>query len=112
MYTYVRDCVGIDPVFLLGITCFLTLTTLSMDTRDALPKVSYATALDWFVITCFIFVISSLLEVAGVHYFTKIGSGEPNLPQSEEDYDDDEDDDTEPNGEVYTYQVNVDEAAT
>ncbi|KAK2148946.1 hypothetical protein LSH36_474g04060 [Paralvinella palmiformis] len=90
----------------LGITCFLTLTTLSMDTRDALPKVSYATALDWFVITCFIFVISSLLEVAGVHYFTKIGSGEPNLPQSEEDYDDDEEDDTEPNGEVYTYQVN------
>ena len=73
-----------------GITAFLTLTTLSLDTRDALPKVSYATALDWFVIMCFGFVIASLLEVAGVHYFTKIGSGEPGLPESDEDSEDGE----------------------
>jgi hypothetical protein len=42
------------------------------------------------------FVIASLLEVAGVHYFTKIGSGEPNLPES-----DDEDADD------YPYQVEI-----
>lgn len=47
-----------------------------MDTRDDLPKVHYATALDWFVIMCFGFVIGTLLQFAGVHYFTKIGSGE------------------------------------
>jgi len=77
-------------ILLTGITAFLTLTTLSLDTRDALPKVSYATALDWFVIMCFGFVIASLLEVAGVHYFTKIGSGEPGLPESDEDSEDGE----------------------
>lgn len=59
-----------------GITTVLTLTTTSMDTRDDLPKVHYATALDWFVIMCFGFVIGTLLQFAGVHYFTKIGSGE------------------------------------
>jgi hypothetical protein len=47
-----------------------------MDTRDDLPKVHYATALDWFVIMCFAFVIGSLLQFAAVHYFTKIGSGD------------------------------------
>ena len=59
-----------------GILSVLTLTTLSMDTRDDLPKVPYATALDWFVIMCFCFVTGTLLEFAGVHYFTKIGTGE------------------------------------
>lgn len=59
-----------------GITTVLTLTTVSLDSRDDLPKVSYATALDWFILMCYGFVIASLLEFAGVHYFTKIGSGE------------------------------------
>lgn len=54
----------------------LTLTTTSMDARNDVPKVHYATALDWFVIVCFGFVIGTLLQFAGVHYFTKIGSGE------------------------------------
>ncbi|KAG8179312.1 hypothetical protein JTE90_016417 [Oedothorax gibbosus] len=60
----------------LGITTVLTLSTFGLDTKTDLPKVSYPTALDWFVIMCFMFVISTLLEFAGVHYFTKIGSGE------------------------------------
>lgn len=47
-----------------------------MDTRDDLPKVHYATALDWFVNMCFGFVIASLLQFAAVHFFTKIGSGD------------------------------------
>ena len=63
----------------------LTLTTVSMDTRDDLPKVPYATALDWFVIMCFCFVTGTLLEFAGVHYFTKLGTGEfPFDSESEE----------------------------
>lgn len=63
-------------LFCLGITTVLTLSTFGLDTKTDLPKVSYPTALDWFVIMCFMFVISTLLEFAGVHYFTKIGSGE------------------------------------
>ncbi|CAL1280786.1 unnamed protein product [Larinioides sclopetarius] len=59
-----------------GITTVLTLSTFGLDTKTDLPKVSYPTALDWFVIMCFTFVIATLLEFAGVHYFTKIGSGE------------------------------------
>ncbi|XP_071043648.1 gamma-aminobutyric acid receptor subunit alpha-6-like isoform X2 [Parasteatoda tepidariorum] len=60
----------------LGITTVLTLSTFGLDTKTDLPKVSYPTALDWFVGMCFTFVIATLLEFAGVHYFTKIGSGE------------------------------------
>ena len=63
-----------------------------MDTRDDLPKVPYATALDWFVIMCFGFVIGTLLEYAGVHYFTKIDSGEiQHDSDSEEEIDRDHD---------------------
>lgn len=54
----------------------LTLSTFGSDTRTDLPKVPYPTALDWFVIMCFAFVMLTLLEYAGVHYFTKVGSGE------------------------------------
>lgn len=36
----------------------------------------YATALDWFLLMSFFYCIATLLEFAGVHYFTKVGSGE------------------------------------
>ena len=61
----------------------LTLTTLSLDTRQDLPKVPYATALDTFVTLCFIFVILTLLQFAGVHYFTKAGGGEVMYSESD-----------------------------
>jgi gamma-aminobutyric acid receptor subunit alpha len=57
-----------------GITTVLTLTTLQMDSRQNLPKVAYATALDWFVVMCFVFIIASMFEFAGVHYFTKVSN--------------------------------------
>ncbi|KAG1674533.1 Gamma-aminobutyric acid receptor alpha-like [Nymphon striatum] len=60
----------------LGITTVLTMSTITLDSRSDLPKVHYATAMDWFVVMSFVFVIATLLEFAGVHYFTKIGSGE------------------------------------
>lgn len=68
----------------------LTLSTFGMDTRSDLPKVSYVTALDWFVLMSFSFVSATLLEFATVHYFTKIGFGE--LPTVELDEEDDEKD--------------------
>ena len=61
----------------------LTLTTLCLDSRADLPKVSYATALDWFTLMCFGFIIASMLEFAGVHYFTKLDGGE--IPPDSED---------------------------
>ncbi len=35
-------------------------------------QVHYATALDWFIICSFGYCMASLLEFAGVHYFTKV----------------------------------------
>lgn len=64
----------------------LTLSTISLDSRTDLPKVRYATALDWFLLMSFFYCIATLLEFAGVHYFTKIGSGE--IPVDEEDWED------------------------
>jgi len=58
--------------FDLGITTVLTLSTISLDSRKDLPKVRYATALDWFLLMNFFYCIATLLEFAGVHYFTKV----------------------------------------
>lgn len=70
----------------LGITTVLTLSTISLDSRTDLPKVRYATALDWFLFMSFFYCIATLLEFAGVHYFTKVGSGE--IPVDEDDWED------------------------
>lgn len=56
---------------------------LSLDSRTDLPKVRYATALDWFLLMSFFYCIATLLEFAGVHYFTKVGSGE--IPEITDD---------------------------
>ena len=53
----------------------LTLSTISLDSRKDLPKVKYATALDWFLLMSFGYCIATLLEFAGVHYFTKVMRG-------------------------------------
>ena len=60
-----------SPLFS-GITAVLTLSTIALDSRTGLPKVHYATALDWFIICSFLYCMASLLEFAGVHYFTKV----------------------------------------
>ena len=35
-------------------------------------QVQYATALDWFIICSFLYCVATILEFAGVHYFTKV----------------------------------------
>ncbi|XP_063303566.1 gamma-aminobutyric acid receptor subunit alpha-6 isoform X2 [Pelobates fuscus] len=57
-----------------GITTVLTMTTLSISARHSFPKVSYATAMDWFIAVCFAFVFSALIEFAAVNYFTNLQS--------------------------------------
>ncbi|KAF3841348.1 hypothetical protein F7725_007210 [Dissostichus mawsoni] len=44
---------------------------LSISARNSLPKVAYATAMDWFMAVCYAFVFSALIEFATVNYFTK-----------------------------------------
>lgn len=60
----------------LGITTVLTMTFLGLEARTDLPKVSYPTALDFFVFLSFAFIFATILQFAIVHYFTKYGSGE------------------------------------
>lgn len=62
----------------------LTLSTISLDSRTDLPKVRYATALDCFLLMSFFYCIATLLEFAGVHYFTKVGSGEIQIADDDE----------------------------
>lgn len=59
------------PFLPLGVTTVLTMTTLSISARNSLPKVAYATAMDWFIAVCYAFVFSALIEFATVNYFTK-----------------------------------------
>lgn len=66
----------VDVLFLCplaGVTTVLTMTTLSISARNSLPKVAYATAMDWFIAVCYAFVFSALIEFATVNYFTKRG---------------------------------------
>lgn len=74
----------------LCVTAVLTLSTISLDSRTDLPKVKYATALDWFLLMSFLYCIATLLQFAGVHYFTKVGSGEMQT-LSEDEWEDIED---------------------
>jgi len=60
----------------LGITTVLTMTFLGLEARTDLPKVSYPTALDFFVFLSFGFIFATILQFAVVHYYTKYGSGE------------------------------------
>lgn len=60
--------------------CVLSLATLSFDVRNDIPSVPYTTALDWFLIMCYLFLFASLLEFTLVHYFTKVNySFNPNF---------------------------------
>ena len=63
---------------------------MNIDNRRDIPKVSYSTALDYFIGACFTFVIATIIQFAGVHFFTKHGSGEIlHDSDSEDDVDED-----------------------
>ena len=65
---------------------------LGIENRRDLPKVSYSTALDYFVGACFASVLATIIEFASVHFFTKHGSGEVFLVTPETTDDEDFDD--------------------
>ncbi len=51
----------------LGATSLLTMSFLKIDCNTDMPKISYMTALDYYLITCYSFVLFSILEFALVH---------------------------------------------
>ncbi|CBY33125.1 unnamed protein product [Oikopleura dioica] len=55
-----------------GVMTVLSLTTLSISERRSIPNVSYLTAMDWFIVTCFTYCFAALIEFASVNYFTVI----------------------------------------
>lgn len=56
------------PLFPLGITTVLTMTTINTHLRETLPKIPYVKAIDMYLMGCFVFVFLALLEYAFVNY--------------------------------------------
>ena len=48
---------------LLGITTVLTMTFMGLEARKDLPKVTYPTALDYFVFISFMYIFSTVVQV-------------------------------------------------
>lgn len=46
----------------------LTMSTMSLGGRNELPRVSYSTALDTYVVGCFAFVFFALVEYAVINF--------------------------------------------
>ncbi|PSN48891.1 hypothetical protein C0J52_09672 [Blattella germanica] len=56
----------------LGVTTVLSMTTMGFGGRAQMPRVSYATALDSFVIICFSFVFAVIIEYAAINFIDKV----------------------------------------
>ncbi|KAJ9594387.1 hypothetical protein L9F63_014177, partial [Diploptera punctata] len=56
----------------LGVMTVLSMTTMGFGGRAQMPRVSYATALDSFVIICFSFVFAVMIEYAAINFLDKI----------------------------------------
>uniref|UniRef100_H0WLS4 Gamma-aminobutyric acid receptor subunit epsilon n=1 Tax=Otolemur garnettii TaxID=30611 RepID=H0WLS4_OTOGA len=54
----------------LGITSVLTMTTLGTFSRKNFPRVSYITALDFYIAMCFVFCFCALMEFAVLNFLT------------------------------------------
>eukprot|EP00794_Sanderia_malayensis_P020506 gene20506-22524_t len=60
----------------LGITCLLTLVFLMTSINESLPKVSYAKTIDFYLIGCFIYVLSVVIETVIAKQYTRGGEKE------------------------------------
>jgi gamma-aminobutyric acid receptor subunit alpha len=57
------------------------MTTMGFGGRAQMPRVSYATALDSFVIICFSFVFAVMIEYAAINYLDKLAGDMKKLLQ-------------------------------
>ena len=65
------DLCSFSPYPPSGVTTVLSMTTLGFGGRSAWPSVSYATALDYFVILCFAYVFAAVLEFAMINFIER-----------------------------------------
>ena len=56
--------------YLLGITTVLTITFLGLEARKDLPKVTYPTALDYFVFISFMYIFCTVVQVNNINIQT------------------------------------------
>ncbi len=65
----------------LGITTVLTMTFMGLEARKDLPKVTYPTALDYFVFISFMYIFSTVVQVrrTRINYRLRIKSLSPVL---------------------------------
>lgn len=54
-----------------GATTVLSLTKIGFGGRSSMPKVSYPTSLDYFVILCFTFVFGAIVEYTIMHFLER-----------------------------------------
>jgi hypothetical protein len=78
MPSHSRKCLHLSNYFFAGITTILTIVFLLGTNNASMPRVSYAKAIDWYLITSFMFVFATLVESLVVFKFSR--------------YDDDDDD--------------------
>lgn len=56
---------------------------MAQDSKQDLPKVTYATALDIYMVLCYFFLLATIAEFSLVHTFTKYNSGDAELNKLE-----------------------------
>ena len=54
-----------------GVTTVLAMVTLGFGGRSSFPEVAYATALDYFVILCLVFVFAAVIEFASINFLER-----------------------------------------
>ena len=65
-----QDCIKFEAshALYLGITTVLTISTIITGLKSSLPRVSYLTALDIYLWTCYFFVFSAVLEFCVLNF--------------------------------------------
>eukprot|EP00794_Sanderia_malayensis_P020503 gene20503-22520_t len=68
----------------LGITCLLTLVFLMTSINESLPKVSYAKTIDFYLIGCFMYVLTVVIETVIAKQLSNKGDKKANKKEWEE----------------------------
>lgn len=66
---------------LIGVSSVLTMATLGTLSRKNFPRVSYLTALDYYIAICFVLCFCALLEFAVLNFLTYNETKQPASPK-------------------------------